>query len=105
LDTHQTGKNDGYRDGDVCGFCPTGHCCIEGGAEKLDSVVNMKIISKAAFVHITSKAISHQLTDSSDKTTLRLQIQSLKEDESLSHYLSIVAFPNQVMNTDLVETL
>ncbi|XP_013858987.1 pyroglutamyl-peptidase 1 [Austrofundulus limnaeus] len=42
----QTGKNSGYRDTDVCGVCPTGHRCIEGGPEKLDSVVNMKTVSK-----------------------------------------------------------
>ncbi|MEQ2302303.1 hypothetical protein AMECASPLE_005420 [Ameca splendens] len=42
----QTGKNSGYRDRDVCGFCPTGHRCIEGGLEKLDSVINVRAVSK-----------------------------------------------------------
>ncbi|XP_041794585.1 pyroglutamyl-peptidase 1 [Chelmon rostratus] len=42
----QTGKNSGYRDRDVCGFCPESHCCLEGGPEKLDSVINMKAVSK-----------------------------------------------------------
>ncbi|XP_008290208.1 pyroglutamyl-peptidase 1 [Stegastes partitus] len=42
----QTGKNVGYSDRDVCGFCPESHCCIEGGPEKLDSVVNMRAVSK-----------------------------------------------------------
>ncbi|XP_054476781.1 pyroglutamyl-peptidase 1 [Anoplopoma fimbria] len=42
----QTGKNSGYRDKDVCGFCPGSHCCVEGGAEKLDSVVNMRAVAK-----------------------------------------------------------
>ncbi|XP_059190482.1 pyroglutamyl-peptidase 1 [Centropristis striata] len=42
----QTGKNCGYRDKDVCGFCPDSHCCVEGGPEKLDSVVNMKAVAK-----------------------------------------------------------
>ena len=42
----QTGKNSGYRDRDVCGFCPESHCCVEGGAEKLDSVVNMRAVAK-----------------------------------------------------------
>ncbi|KAM9352444.1 pyroglutamyl-peptidase 1 [Symphorus nematophorus] len=42
----QTGKNSGYRDKDVCGFCPESHCCLEGGPEKLDSVINMRAVSK-----------------------------------------------------------
>ncbi|XP_028287631.1 pyroglutamyl-peptidase 1 [Parambassis ranga] len=42
----QTGKNRGYTDRDVCGFCPESHCCMEGGPEKLDSVINMRAISK-----------------------------------------------------------
>ncbi|XP_036961710.1 pyroglutamyl-peptidase 1-like isoform X2 [Acanthopagrus latus] len=42
----QTGKNSGYRDRDVCGFCPESHCCVEGGPEKLDSVINMRVVSK-----------------------------------------------------------
>ncbi|XP_071356276.1 pyroglutamyl-peptidase 1 [Trachinotus anak] len=42
----QTGKNSGYRDKDVCGFCPESHCCVEGGPEKLCSVINMRAVSK-----------------------------------------------------------
>ncbi|KAM4733495.1 pyroglutamyl-peptidase 1 [Anableps anableps] len=42
----QTGKNSGYRYRDVCGFCPTDHRCIKGGPERLDSVVNVRAISK-----------------------------------------------------------
>uniref|UniRef100_A0A3Q0T8D8 Pyroglutamyl-peptidase I like n=1 Tax=Amphilophus citrinellus TaxID=61819 RepID=A0A3Q0T8D8_AMPCI len=42
----QTGKNSGYRDRDVCGFCPESHCCIEGGPQKLDSVINMRAVSE-----------------------------------------------------------
>lgn len=42
----QTGKNSGYRDGDARGFCPVDHRCVEGGPEKLDSVVNVRAISK-----------------------------------------------------------
>ncbi|KAE8296341.1 Pyroglutamyl-peptidase 1 [Larimichthys crocea] len=42
----QTAKNSGYRDKDVCGFCPASHCCLEGGPEKLDSVINMRDVSK-----------------------------------------------------------
>ncbi|GAA6225497.1 pyroglutamyl-peptidase 1-like [Lates japonicus] len=42
----QTGKNSRYRDKDVCGFCPESHCCVEGGPEKLCSVINMRVVSK-----------------------------------------------------------
>ncbi|KAM4573786.1 pyroglutamyl-peptidase 1 isoform 1-T1 [Odontesthes bonariensis] len=42
----QTGKNNRYRDRDICGLCPESQCCIEGGPEKLDSVVNMRAVSK-----------------------------------------------------------
>ncbi|KAA8590143.1 hypothetical protein FQN60_014077 [Etheostoma spectabile] len=42
----QTGKNSGYRDKDVCGFCPESQCCVEGGPEKLDSVINMRAVAK-----------------------------------------------------------
>ncbi|XP_034444033.1 pyroglutamyl-peptidase 1-like protein [Hippoglossus hippoglossus] len=42
----QTGKNRGYRDKDVCGFCPERHCCMETGPERLCSVVNMRAVSK-----------------------------------------------------------
>ncbi|XP_027893962.1 pyroglutamyl-peptidase 1 isoform X2 [Xiphophorus couchianus] len=42
----QTGKNSGYSTRDVCNCSPTDHLCIVGGPEKLDSVVNMRTISK-----------------------------------------------------------
>ncbi|KAI3371362.1 hypothetical protein L3Q82_023959 [Scortum barcoo] len=42
----QTGKNSGYRDKDVCGVCPESHCCVKGGPEKLDSVINMRVVCK-----------------------------------------------------------
>ncbi|CAN9499267.1 unnamed protein product [Ophioblennius macclurei] len=42
----QSGKNGGYRDRDVCGFYPEGHCCVEGGPEKLDSIIDMRKVSK-----------------------------------------------------------
>ncbi|CAG5958064.1 unnamed protein product [Menidia menidia] len=44
----QTGKNSRYTDADVRGFCPENQCCIKGGPEKLDSVVNMKVVWKHA---------------------------------------------------------
>uniref|UniRef100_A0A3B3BHJ8 Uncharacterized protein n=1 Tax=Oryzias melastigma TaxID=30732 RepID=A0A3B3BHJ8_ORYME len=40
----QTGRNRGYKDRDVCGFCP--QSCVEGGPEKLHSVINMRDVSK-----------------------------------------------------------
>ncbi|CAJ1056817.1 pyroglutamyl-peptidase 1 [Xyrichtys novacula] len=42
----QTGKNCCYRDKDVCGYCPESQCCVEGGPEKLDSIINMRAVSK-----------------------------------------------------------
>uniref|UniRef100_A0A674PLH9 Pyroglutamyl-peptidase I like n=1 Tax=Takifugu rubripes TaxID=31033 RepID=A0A674PLH9_TAKRU len=42
----QTGKNLGYRDRDVRGFCPESHSCVEGGPEKLDSLINMRTVCK-----------------------------------------------------------
>lgn len=43
----QTGKNTGYKDRDVCGACPTENCCIQGGAECLDSIIDMRSIAKS----------------------------------------------------------
>ncbi|RVE71878.1 hypothetical protein OJAV_G00056250 [Oryzias javanicus] len=40
----QTGRNRGYKDRDVCGFCP--QSCVEGGPEKLHSIINMRAVSK-----------------------------------------------------------
>ncbi|XP_027017180.1 pyroglutamyl-peptidase 1 isoform X1 [Tachysurus fulvidraco] len=42
----QTGKNSGYKDRDVCGICPADNCCIQGGAERLDSIIDMRSIAK-----------------------------------------------------------
>ncbi|XP_053479082.1 pyroglutamyl-peptidase 1 isoform X2 [Ictalurus furcatus] len=42
----QTGKNTGYKDRDVRGICPADNCCIQGGAEHLDSIIDMRSISK-----------------------------------------------------------
>lgn len=43
----QTGKNSGYKDRDVCGICPADNCCIQGGAECLDSIIDMRSIAKS----------------------------------------------------------
>ncbi|KAF6738166.1 Pyroglutamyl-peptidase 1 [Oryzias melastigma] len=40
----QTGRNRGYKDRDVCGFCP--QSCVERGPEKLHSVINMRDVSQ-----------------------------------------------------------
>ncbi|XP_067276651.1 pyroglutamyl-peptidase 1 isoform X2 [Pseudorasbora parva] len=42
----QTGKNYCYKDRDVSGLCPVHHCCIEGGPERLDSIIDMRSLSK-----------------------------------------------------------
>uniref|UniRef100_A0A8C7SJB6 Pyroglutamyl-peptidase I like n=1 Tax=Oncorhynchus mykiss TaxID=8022 RepID=A0A8C7SJB6_ONCMY len=46
ISLEQTGKNHGYRDRDVCAFCPVNHCCIEGGSDRLDSIIDMRSLSK-----------------------------------------------------------
>uniref|UniRef100_A0A674D3C3 Pyroglutamyl-peptidase I like n=1 Tax=Salmo trutta TaxID=8032 RepID=A0A674D3C3_SALTR len=46
ISLEQTGKNHGYRDRDVCAFCPVNHCCIEGGPDRLDSIIDMRSLSK-----------------------------------------------------------
>ncbi|XP_058607131.1 pyroglutamyl-peptidase 1 isoform X1 [Onychostoma macrolepis] len=42
----QTGKNHCYKDRDVSGLCPDHHFCIEGGPERLDSIIDMRSLSK-----------------------------------------------------------
>ncbi|XP_073706274.1 pyroglutamyl-peptidase 1 [Garra rufa] len=49
----QTGKNHCYKDRDVSGLCPDHHCCIEGGPERLDSIIDMRSLSK----HLKSKGL------------------------------------------------
>ncbi|XP_042328197.1 pyroglutamyl-peptidase 1-like protein [Sceloporus undulatus] len=41
----QCGKNKGYKDTDVCGFCPEDNCCLEG-PERIESIINMKRVWK-----------------------------------------------------------
>ncbi|XP_061457352.1 pyroglutamyl-peptidase 1 isoform X2 [Rhineura floridana] len=40
------GHNVGYRGLDNCRFCPGSHCCIEGGPECIDSVIDMDAVCK-----------------------------------------------------------
>ncbi|KAM9481346.1 pyroglutamyl-peptidase 1 [Clarias gariepinus] len=42
----QTGKNSGYKDRDACGVCPVDNCCIREGEERLDSIIDMRLIAK-----------------------------------------------------------
>ncbi|KAK7160223.1 hypothetical protein R3I93_008002 [Phoxinus phoxinus] len=42
----QTGKNHCYKDRDVSGLYPVHHCCIEGGPGQLDSIIDMRSLSK-----------------------------------------------------------
>uniref|UniRef100_H9GDF4 Pyroglutamyl-peptidase I like n=1 Tax=Anolis carolinensis TaxID=28377 RepID=H9GDF4_ANOCA len=46
----QCGKNKGYKDMDVCGFCPEDNCCLLGGPEKIESIINVKEIWKNLWV-------------------------------------------------------
>ncbi|XP_067411717.1 pyroglutamyl-peptidase 1-like protein isoform X2 [Emydura macquarii macquarii] len=42
----QCGKNKGYKEMDVCGFCPEGGCCLLDGPERIESTINMKTLWK-----------------------------------------------------------
>ncbi|XP_061078804.1 pyroglutamyl-peptidase 1 [Conger conger] len=42
----QSGKNKAYKDRDVCGCCPHGNVCVEGGPDKLDSIIDMKSLTR-----------------------------------------------------------
>ncbi|XP_051898591.1 pyroglutamyl-peptidase 1 [Pristis pectinata] len=42
----QCAKNHGYVDGDICGLTPEGGCCIKGGPEEIESLINMRAICK-----------------------------------------------------------
>uniref|UniRef100_UPI00398EBCA5 pyroglutamyl-peptidase 1 n=1 Tax=Pristiophorus japonicus TaxID=55135 RepID=UPI00398EBCA5 len=42
----QCARNRGYTDCDVGGCCPPGNCCVEGGPDTLESLVNMRAICK-----------------------------------------------------------
>ncbi|XP_060611631.2 pyroglutamyl-peptidase 1-like protein isoform X2 [Anolis sagrei] len=42
----QCGKNKGYKDKDVCGFCPEDNCCLLEGPEKIESIINTKQVWK-----------------------------------------------------------
>uniref|UniRef100_A0A8C0J8E6 Pyroglutamyl-peptidase I like n=1 Tax=Chelonoidis abingdonii TaxID=106734 RepID=A0A8C0J8E6_CHEAB len=42
----QCGKNKGYKEMDVCGFCPEDGCCLLDGPEKIESTINMKTLWK-----------------------------------------------------------
>lgn len=41
----QSGKNNGYKDRDLSGCCPHGNVCVEGGPDKLDSVIDMRSLT------------------------------------------------------------
>ncbi|XP_014432070.2 pyroglutamyl-peptidase 1-like protein isoform X2 [Pelodiscus sinensis] len=42
----QCGKNKGYKEMDVCGFCPEGGCCLSDGPERIESTIDMKTLWK-----------------------------------------------------------
>ncbi|XP_048829246.1 pyroglutamyl-peptidase 1-like isoform X2 [Brienomyrus brachyistius] len=42
----QCGNNQGYRQRDVCGVCPPGHWCVEGGQNILHSIIDMKTLTR-----------------------------------------------------------
>ncbi|KAJ8357756.1 hypothetical protein SKAU_G00205500 [Synaphobranchus kaupii] len=40
------GRNRGYKRLDNSSFCPGTHCCVEGGADCIDSVIDMETVCK-----------------------------------------------------------
>ncbi|XP_064197486.1 pyroglutamyl-peptidase 1-like [Anguilla rostrata] len=38
------GHNHGYKRPDNCSFCPDTHCCVEGGADCIKSVIDMETV-------------------------------------------------------------
>ncbi|XP_055796711.1 pyroglutamyl-peptidase 1-like [Salvelinus fontinalis] len=40
------GRNHGYKGLDNSRFCPHSHCCIEGGPDYIDSVIDMELVCK-----------------------------------------------------------
>ncbi|KAL7992878.1 hypothetical protein Chor_017134, partial [Crotalus horridus] len=59
------GHNVGYRGLDNCHFCPGSECCIEGGPECIDSIIDMDAVCKRVsaylcdFTYYTSLYQSH----------------------------------------------
>ncbi|XP_019359566.1 PREDICTED: pyroglutamyl-peptidase 1-like protein isoform X2 [Gavialis gangeticus] len=46
----QCGKNKGYKEKDVCGYCPQDGCCLLDGPERIDSTIDMKTLWKTVAV-------------------------------------------------------
>ncbi|XP_035744922.1 pyroglutamyl-peptidase 1 [Egretta garzetta] len=42
----QCGHNAGYQGLDNCDFCPDSQCCVEGGPDFIDSVIDMDAVCK-----------------------------------------------------------
>ncbi|XP_068127296.1 pyroglutamyl-peptidase 1 isoform X2 [Hyperolius riggenbachi] len=58
----QCSHNEGYNSPDVCLFYPDKECCVEGGPECLQSVIDMDTVCKKA----AAAAMDVQLTVSTD---------------------------------------
>ncbi|XP_056671607.1 pyroglutamyl-peptidase 1-like protein [Monodelphis domestica] len=42
----QCGRNQGYRDADICGLLPEGSVCLRDGPDMIESTINMKAVCK-----------------------------------------------------------
>ncbi|KAM4807915.1 pyroglutamyl-peptidase 1 [Rhinophrynus dorsalis] len=58
------GHNVGYNGLDNCQFCPGTHCCVEGGPECLNSIIDMDIVCKR--VEAAAAGLDVQFTVSTD---------------------------------------
>ncbi|XP_075466939.1 pyroglutamyl-peptidase 1 isoform X2 [Ascaphus truei] len=56
------GHNVGYKGLDNCQFCPDTQCCVEGGPECLDSIIDMDVVCK----RVTAAGLDVLFTVSTD---------------------------------------
>ncbi|CAL8345822.1 unnamed protein product [Merluccius merluccius] len=74
----QCGHNMGYERKDNCGFCPACHCCVEGGPDTIQSVLDMEAVcqrvqdSGLGVAVSVSKDAGRYLCDYSYYTSLHL---------------------------------
>ncbi|KAJ3594972.1 hypothetical protein NHX12_004277 [Muraenolepis orangiensis] len=74
----QCGHNQGYQRLDNCGYWPGGHCCVEGGPDTLQSVLDMEVVchrvedSGLGVAMSVSKDAGRYLCDYSYYTSLHL---------------------------------
>lgn len=56
------GRNRGYKGLDNCSFCPDSQCCVVGGPDCIDSVIDMELVCK----RVTSSGLGVAVSVSKD---------------------------------------